>query len=199
MERAYYIVGEGPILDAATEAREKVESQKKELFALLKQTSVETGCNPATCLFQDGKCIGLVFDRGDPPEYLCAWKKVGKGAWWPKVTTPKGREIVKRFKLKSPAKMEDAIPNTSAFQYLCEKGSMYVPAIMFVELEGASEYEDRLHLILSTPYDEMWSDGPALTDEEILQFRRIKPREFRELMDSHNKRVENFRRRAVGL
>lgn len=189
MERAYYIVGDGTIKEAALAVKAKMDAQKLELFDLLRKTAIETGCNPATCLSNMGTCVGLVFDRGEPPESVCQWKKVDKGAWWPKLTTPRGKEIAKRFRSQKPITLDEAIPKSDSFPVLFERGIMHVPRIMFLEPQALpSGFEDLppVILIVVTPYDEMKVDGPDLSHEEKKQLDRIRPRIFSEILDSHN-------------
>src|ERR1035437_3289312 len=185
MEKAYYLVKDGSIKKAALVTKSKMDEERVVLFALLKQIAIETGCNPATCLLDRGKCVGLVFDRGDPPGYLCKWRKVSKGAWWPKQTTSKGKEIVKRFEVSKPSDLNDTIPKSEAFHDLYAKGMLYV--VTMVHLEPSTSSKGLF--VLVTPYDEMHSDGPLLTKQEASQLKRIKPREFQVYLDMHNERI----------
>lgn len=185
MERAYYIVSPGELRTEVLKVQQMVEEAKKRLFDNLKLTAVETGCNSALCLMQDGQCVGLVFDRTPPPDSLCGWKKVDpERAWWPKQNTKKGKEIAKRF--------SDILPTTllvSAIPEHLNKWLLEGNVAHKSDLLISETLDEKNYVILTIPYNEMSMEGPELTAEDKIYLTRIAPVEFSRLLQSHNERV----------
>ncbi len=160
MERAYYIVRPSQALDALEVQARRIEGQRSEIFKALKQVALATGCNPTTCLIERNACVGLLFDRGKPPELICKWKKVGNDTYWPRKSKA-GRAIEAVFAFARPADLEDVLP---------------------AEVEFCVNLGDKF--IVTGTYDEMRADEPAF----VLSFPsgaldRIRPSRFQLLVD----------------
>jgi hypothetical protein len=162
MERAYYIVKPGVIRDQLLFREASIERQRREIFKALKQVALATGCNPATCLIERNVCIGLVFDRGLPPAYLCKWKKVGQDTYWPRAGTKAGKTIADVFKFAEPRELDDALPS----------------------MESCSRVGD--HFVVTGTYDEMRADEPLIPEGLEEHLERIRPSQFQKMLDAHN-------------
>lgn len=163
MERAYYVVRPGQLLDVLVAKDEAISRQRSEIFKALRQASLATGCSAKTCLIDRNACVGLVFDRGKPPSYLCSWKRVGPDTWWPRSRTKVGKTIAGVFSFAQPTDLEDVLPP---------------------DVECCMKVGDKFFIMGS--YDEMRADEPMLPDVVSVHLERIKPSAFQRLLDEHN-------------